>query len=66
MKGRRLFLAMSQDYGIEPTVVHCTCMVDLLGRAGHLEDAKLFIDNMPVETKWSNLGSLAWCLEILW
>ncbi|CAM6124798.1 unnamed protein product [Calypogeia fissa] len=47
--GRRLFSAMLQDYGVNPTVVHYTCMVDLLGRAGHLEEAKLFIDDMPVE-----------------
>ncbi|CAM6097174.1 unnamed protein product [Calypogeia fissa] len=47
--GRRLFLAMTQDYGIEPTVVHYTCMVDLLGRAGHLEEAKRFISDIPVE-----------------
>ncbi|CAM6086203.1 unnamed protein product [Calypogeia fissa] len=47
--GQRLFLAMTQDYGVEPTVVHYTCMVDLLGRAGHLEEAKLLITNMPVE-----------------
>ncbi|CAM6128519.1 unnamed protein product [Calypogeia fissa] len=48
-EGRRLFSAMTQDYGIEPTVVHYTCMVDLLGRAGHLEEANLFISNMAVE-----------------
>ncbi|CAM6105985.1 unnamed protein product [Calypogeia fissa] len=47
--GRRLFLAMTQDYGIEPEIVHYTCMVDLLGRAGHLEEAKLFIDDMAIE-----------------
>ena len=48
-EGRRLFLAMTQDYGIEPTVELCNCMVDVLGRAGHLEEAKLLIGNMPVE-----------------
>ncbi|CAM6129995.1 unnamed protein product [Calypogeia fissa] len=56
--GRRLFSAMTQEYGIEPTVVHYTCMVDLLGRAGHLEEAMLFISDMPVETDgvtWSAL-----------
>ncbi|CAM6113259.1 unnamed protein product [Calypogeia fissa] len=56
--GRRLFSAMTQDYGIQPTVVHYTCMVDLLGRAGHLEEAKLLISDMPVEpdgVTWSAL-----------
>ncbi|CAM6121621.1 unnamed protein product [Calypogeia fissa] len=47
--GRRLFIAMTQDYGIEPGIVHYTCMVDLLGRAGCLEESKLFIRDMPVE-----------------
>ncbi|CAM6127608.1 unnamed protein product [Calypogeia fissa] len=46
--GRKLFSAMTHDYCIEPTVKHCNCMVDLLGRAGHLEEAKLFIRDMPV------------------
>jgi pentatricopeptide repeat protein len=57
-EGRRQFLAMTQDYGIEPTVVHHNCMVDLLGRAGHLEEAELFIRNMQVEpdgTTWAAL-----------
>ncbi|CAM6091803.1 unnamed protein product [Calypogeia fissa] len=47
--GRRLFSAMTQDYGIDPEIVHYNCMVDLLGRAGLLEEAKLFIYDMPTE-----------------
>ncbi|CAM6124224.1 unnamed protein product [Calypogeia fissa] len=47
--GRRLFSAMTQDYGIEPDIMHYNCMVDLLGRAGKLEEAKLFVRKMPVE-----------------
>ncbi|KAG0569542.1 hypothetical protein KC19_6G098400 [Ceratodon purpureus] len=57
-EGRRLFLAMSQDYGIEPTVLHYACMVDLVGRAGHLEEARLFIGNMPVEPDKATWGAL--------
>ncbi|CAM6128797.1 unnamed protein product [Calypogeia fissa] len=56
--GRRLFLAMKQDYGIEPDIVHYTCMVDLLGRAGLLEEAKLFIRDMPVEPNVVTWGAL--------
>eukprot|EP00250_Pteridium_aquilinum_P025585 c31136_g1_i1 orf=2-325(-) len=33
-KGKTYFQAMSEDYGIAPTLKHHTCMVDLLGRAG--------------------------------
>ena len=57
-EGRRLFLAMTQDYGIEPTVVLCNCMVDVVGRAGRLEEAKLFIDKMPVEPNEATWGAL--------
>ncbi|CAM6093692.1 unnamed protein product [Calypogeia fissa] len=57
-EGRRLFVAMTQDYGIEPDVLHCTCMVDLIGRAGHLEEARLFIKDMPVEPNEVTWGAL--------
>ena len=57
-KGRHQFLAMTQDYGIKPTMEHYTCMVDLLGRAGHLEEAKLFILNMPLEPAGATWGAL--------
>ncbi|KAG0610284.1 hypothetical protein M758_7G053600 [Ceratodon purpureus] len=48
-EGRHHFKAMTQEYDFTPTVMHYNCMVDLLGRAGHLEEARLFIDNMPIE-----------------
>ena len=57
-KGRHQFLAMTQNYGIKPTIEHYTCMVDLLGRAGHLEEAKLFILNMPLEPDGATWGAL--------
>ncbi|KAL0373729.1 UNVERIFIED_CONTAM: Pentatricopeptide repeat-containing protein, chloroplastic [Sesamum radiatum] len=41
--------SMITDYGIEPGYKHYTCMVDLLGRAGRLEEAQRFIVNMPIE-----------------
>jgi hypothetical protein len=33
-------------------------MVDILGRAGHLEEAKLLIDSMPVEPDVATWGAL--------
>lgn len=48
-KGWQLFQSMSRDYNITPEVVHYACMVDLLGRAGRLDEAKSVIDSMPVE-----------------
>ncbi|CAO1943128.1 unnamed protein product [Urochloa humidicola] len=34
---------MKKEYGLAPTIKHCTCVVDLLGRAGRLSDAEAFI-----------------------
>ncbi len=37
---------------------HYSCMVDLLGRVGHLEEAKISIHDMPVEPNgvtWTTL-----------
>lgn len=48
-KGWAFFNSMSQKYGTTPTVYHYTCMVDLLGRAGQLYEAKALIENMSAE-----------------
>lgn len=39
----RYYEIMNDEYGLSPTVKHCTCVVDLLGRAGRLADAEAFI-----------------------
>ncbi|XP_019238930.1 PREDICTED: pentatricopeptide repeat-containing protein At2g22070-like [Nicotiana attenuata] len=41
--GCKYFRLMKQVYGIKPSVEHFTCMVDLFGRAGCLEEAYDFI-----------------------
>ncbi|XP_011082996.1 pentatricopeptide repeat-containing protein At2g41080 isoform X2 [Sesamum indicum] len=48
-KGLEFFDMMVKKYGFEPHVKHCTCVVDLLGRAGCLHEAEAFIRSMPVE-----------------
>ena len=48
-EGRKVFLSMSNDYGIEPRIEHYGCMVDILGRAGLIEEAYEFIKNMPIQ-----------------
>ncbi|KAJ4871520.1 Pentatricopeptide repeat-containing protein [Raphanus sativus] len=48
-EGKNIFEIMKQDYGIEPKIEHYANMVDLLGRAGHLEEAYSFIKAMPIE-----------------
>lgn len=46
--GRYYFEVMKKDYGIEPTVEHFCCLVDLLCRAGHIKAAKKVVDSMPM------------------
>ncbi|KAJ8764116.1 hypothetical protein K2173_005021 [Erythroxylum novogranatense] len=48
-EGLFLFQSMITDYGIEPRMEHYANVVDLLGRAGCLDDAYSFVDKMPFE-----------------
>ncbi|XP_068643843.1 pentatricopeptide repeat-containing protein At3g24000, mitochondrial-like [Aristolochia californica] len=45
----RYFQLMQTDYHIKPVLHHYACVVDLLGRSGHLKEALLFINRMPLE-----------------
>ncbi|XP_058734662.1 pentatricopeptide repeat-containing protein At5g48910-like [Vicia villosa] len=49
-KGRSIFNDMVSRVGLEPRIEHYGCMVDLLGRAGYLEEAKELITNMPIKS----------------
>ncbi|KAG6661645.1 pentatricopeptide repeat-containing protein At4g21065-like isoform X1 [Carya illinoinensis] len=42
-EGSKYFRLMKEVYGIKPGVEHFTCMVDLYGRAGHLDKVEAFI-----------------------
>ncbi|XP_031475053.1 pentatricopeptide repeat-containing protein At5g66520-like [Nymphaea colorata] len=46
-RGWDLFKSMTRAYGIEPQALHYGCMVDLLGRAGHLDEAQKLMESMP-------------------
>ncbi|XP_057852302.2 pentatricopeptide repeat-containing protein At4g13650-like isoform X2 [Cryptomeria japonica] len=48
-EGCAYFNHMSKPYCITPTVDHYVCVVDLLARAGYLEDTLNFIIKMPVK-----------------
>ncbi|KAL5748179.1 hypothetical protein ACOSQ2_025476 [Xanthoceras sorbifolium] len=48
-EGREFFVSMSKDFGIDPRMEHYGCMVDILGRAGLIEEAYQFIMNMPIQ-----------------
>ncbi|KAL6273634.1 hypothetical protein ACE6H2_024326 [Prunus campanulata] len=47
--GLQLFHTMVRDFKISPELVHYGCVVDLLGRAGRLDEGREFIESMPVE-----------------
>ncbi|XP_026460414.1 pentatricopeptide repeat-containing protein At5g04780, mitochondrial-like [Papaver somniferum] len=57
-QGRRIFNSMSSDFGIKPGIEHYACMVDLLGRFGHLEEALELVKNFPGEAAASVWGAL--------
>ncbi|XP_065864666.1 pentatricopeptide repeat-containing protein At2g34400 [Euphorbia lathyris] len=57
-EGRRLFYSMKSSFGLVPKLEHYTCMVDLLGRAGHLHEAWDVIERMPGKPDEVALGSL--------
>ncbi|KFK38726.1 hypothetical protein AALP_AA3G152500 [Arabis alpina] len=46
------------DYGIKPDTEHYGCIVDMLGRAGRIEEAFEFVKSMPSEPTAGVLGSL--------
>jgi pentatricopeptide repeat protein len=48
-EGLHYFDLMSSHFSISATVEHYACMVDLLGRAGHLQEAEHLIMTMSCE-----------------
>ncbi|GLU05173.1 hypothetical protein SLE2022_222870 [Rubroshorea leprosula] len=57
-EGRHYFQYMTEVHEIECKMEHYGCMVDLLGRAGLLEEAKKLIDEMPMRPDAGVLGAL--------
>ncbi|GAV60790.1 PPR domain-containing protein/PPR_2 domain-containing protein [Cephalotus follicularis] len=47
--GRHYFSSMVNEHGLTPTKDHYSCMVDLLGRAGCLDEARHLIEMMPMQ-----------------
>ncbi|KAF2617353.1 hypothetical protein F2Q68_00041687 [Brassica cretica] len=58
-EGLRIFYNMQNEYGFEPSSDHYACVVDLLGRAGRVEEAYQLINTMPLDFDkagaWSSL-----------
>ncbi|XP_021901338.1 pentatricopeptide repeat-containing protein At1g11290, chloroplastic [Carica papaya] len=57
-EGLSYFSTMKKDYGIEPSMDHYGAMVDLLGRAGKLDDAWDFIQKMPIQPAINVYGAM--------
>lgn len=57
-EGRKHFHMMKRDYLIQPDVKHYTCMLDLLGRAGKLDEALELTRKMEVEKDEGIWGAL--------
>ncbi|GAV68300.1 PPR domain-containing protein/PPR_2 domain-containing protein/PPR_3 domain-containing protein/DYW_deaminase domain-containing protein [Cephalotus follicularis] len=54
-EGKEHFNSLSKVYGITPTIEHCACMVDILGKAGKFCKVESFIEEMKI-----NQYSLIW------
>ncbi|RZC66824.1 hypothetical protein C5167_010518 [Papaver somniferum] len=57
-EGKHYFQSMSKVYGVEPDVDHYSCMVDLLGRLGRLDEARELIEAMPTDPNPGVWGAL--------
>nr|AYM01021.1 pentatricopeptide repeat protein [Salvia miltiorrhiza] len=57
-KGKHYFYSMSQDHGIVPNIWHYTCLIDLLGRAGRLDEAQTLMKSMSFEPNAATWGTL--------
>ncbi|KAI9123805.1 hypothetical protein K1719_005105 [Acacia pycnantha] len=63
-EGRDFFNQMSSKFNISPKLKHYSCMVDLLGRAGHLEEAEELIKNMPMTADAAVWGALFFACRV--
>ncbi|VFQ75361.1 unnamed protein product [Cuscuta campestris] len=54
-EGKKYFSMMTKEFGIKPEAAHYSCMIDLLGRTGKLEEAERLIESMPYSP-----GTIGW------
>jgi pentatricopeptide repeat protein len=57
-QGHKYFELMVRQHNLQPSVLHYSCMVDILGRAGLLHKAYDLIERMPFSATSSIWGSL--------
>lgn len=63
-EGMYYFSYMTRVYGIDPRMEHYGCLVDLLGRAGLLDEAKEVINDMPMKADVGVLGAFVGACRI--
>lgn len=63
-EGRNFFNQMNSTFNLPPKLKHYSCMVDLLGRAGLLEEAEQLIKNMPIEADAVVWGALFFACRV--
>ncbi|EEF42176.1 pentatricopeptide repeat-containing protein, putative [Ricinus communis] len=57
-EGQVYFNSMEEAYGIFPNIEHFSCLIDLLGRAGRLQEAEEYMEKLPFGHDPIILGSL--------
>ncbi|XP_071689779.1 putative pentatricopeptide repeat-containing protein At3g11460, mitochondrial [Rutidosis leptorrhynchoides] len=62
--GLDYFDSMKMKYGLKPGPEHYSCVVDLLGRAGRLNEAQNLIKTMPMEPDGAVWGALLGACKI--
>ncbi|KAK9069180.1 hypothetical protein SSX86_013296 [Deinandra increscens subsp. villosa] len=62
--GLDYFDSMKMKFGLNPGPEHYSCVVDLLGRAGRLDDAQKIIKTMPMEPDGAIWGALLGACKI--
>lgn len=55
MEAREHFFSMSLNHGVSPNSSHYSCMIDMFGRVGRLDEAENFIKKAPF-----NVGVVEW------
>ncbi|KAL5717986.1 hypothetical protein ACHQM5_010932 [Ranunculus cassubicifolius] len=56
--GLRFWESMTKEYKIEPDADHYGCLVDMLGRAGKLNEAYKMVKSMPMGPRAGALGAV--------
>ncbi|KDP24213.1 hypothetical protein JCGZ_25870 [Jatropha curcas] len=57
-EGLKIFYSIEKVHGMRPTMEQYSCVVDLLARAGRIDDAYSLVTGMPIEANANVWGTL--------